>query len=110
MANVWMGSSTSRAMRIALGSAAVATMIATVGCAARQVVVARDDSAITQDVQARLKADPTAGGAKIGVDTKAGVVSLNGAVANDGIRDSAERIARDTPGVRSVDNNVRFGQ
>jgi len=110
MANVWTYGSMSRAMRIALGSAAVATMIATVGCAPKQVVVARDDSAITQDVQARLHADSTAGGAKIGVDTKAGVVSLNGVVASDNIRDSAERIARDTPGVRSVDNNVRFGE
>ena len=100
--------STYRAMRIAM-SLAVATVIATAGCATKPIVIARDDSAITQDVQARLLADPTATGAKIGVDTKAGVVSLTGAVASDTVRDSAERIARDTPGVRSVDNNVRFG-
>ncbi len=110
MANVWTCGSMSRAMQIALGSAAMATMIAIVGCAPKHVVVTRDDSAITQDVQARIHADPTAGGATIGVDTKAGVVSLNGAVASDHIRNSAERIARDTPGVRSVDNNVRFGR
>ncbi len=97
-------------MRIALGSAAVATMIATVGCAPTQVVVRRDDSAITQDILARLQADSIVGGAKIGVDTKAGVVSLNGVVGSDNIRNSAERVARGTPGVRSVDNNVRFGE
>ena len=100
--------STYRAMRIAM-CLAVATVTATVGCAPKQVVVARDDSAITQDVQARIQADPAASGSKIGVDTKAGVVSLSGAVTSDTVRDSAERIARDTPGVRSVDNNVRFG-
>ena len=100
--------STYRAMRIAM-SLAVATVIATAGCATQPIVIARDDSAITQDVQARLLADPTATGSKIGVETKAGVVSLSGAVATDSVRNSAERIARDTPGVRSVDNNVRFG-
>ena len=101
--------STYRAMRIAM-TLAVATVTATVGCAAtKPPVVARDDSAITQDVQARIQADPGSTGSKIGVDTKAGVVSLSGAVASDTVRDSAERIARETPGVRSVDNNVRFG-
>jgi osmotically-inducible protein OsmY len=100
--------STYRAMRIAMGLA-VATVTATVGCATQPVVIPRDDSAITQDVQSRLHADPTATGSKIEVDTKAGVVSLNGVVTTDSVRDSAERIARETPGVRSVDNNVRFG-
>ena len=88
----------------------VAALIATGGCAARQEVVQRDDSAITHDVQARIDADATASGSKIGVDTKAGVVSLTGQVRTDTIRNAAERIARDTPGVRSVDNNVRFGR
>jgi osmotically-inducible protein OsmY len=96
------------AMRIAL-SFAVATVIATVGCATQPVVIPRDDSAITQDVQARLQADPAAGGEKIGVATKDGIVSLTGAVTTDTVRNSAERVARDTPGVRSVENNVRFG-
>jgi osmotically-inducible protein OsmY len=87
---------------------AVATTIVT-GCAAQQHVALRDDVAITNDVQDRLKADPTASGSKIGVDTKGGVVSLSGVVAMENVRSSAEQIARDTPGVRSVDNNVRFG-
>ena len=99
---------TQGAMRIAL-SFAVATVVAIAGCATQRVVIPRDDSAITQDVQARLQADPTASGAKIAVATSAGIVSLTGAVTTDVVRDSAERVARDTPGVRSVDNNVRFG-
>lgn len=98
----------SRMMRTAIGLG-MAAMIVTAGCAARQEIVLREDGAITQDVQTRLGADPAASGSKIGVDTKAGVVSLTGSVTTDTIRDTAERIARDTPGVRSVDNNMRFG-
>ena len=97
-----------RTVRVAV-SMAIVGLIATAGCAARQQVVQRDDSAITQDVQARLGADPASSGSSIGVETKAGIVSLSGAVKTDTVRNSAERIARDTPGVRSVDNNVRFG-
>lgn len=87
---------------------ALATTIATTGCAARQEVVVRDDSAITKDVRERLSADPAASKSTITVDTKAGVVSLSGEVS-ESVRASAEQIARDTPGVRSVDNNMRFG-
>lgn len=97
-----------QARRLVL-SIAAATTIAITGCAAKQEVVLRDDSAITKDVQDRLTADPVSTKSKIAVDTKAGVVSLNGAVISDTERNSAEKIARDTPGVRSVDNNVRFG-
>lgn len=86
---------------------ALATTIAT-GCAAKQEVVLRDDSAITKDVRDRLSADPAASKSEITVDTKAGVVRLDGEVT-ESVRASAERIARDTPGVRSVDNNMRFG-
>ncbi len=87
---------------------ALATTIAATGCAARQEVVVRDDSAITKDIRERLSADPAASKSPITVDTKAGVVSLSGQVT-ESVRASAERIARDTPGVRSVDNNMRFG-
>ncbi len=86
-----------------------ATALAVTGCAAKQEIVLRDDVAITKDVQDRLGADPVAKESKIGVETKAGVVHLSGAVATDTERASAEKIARDTPGVRGVDNNVRFG-
>jgi osmotically-inducible protein OsmY len=94
--------------RITVAAAAAAT-IAVTGCAATQPIAVRDDAAITQDVRARLGTDPVARESKIGVDTKAGIVSLSGAVATEKERSSAEKIARETPGVRSVDNNVRFG-
>ena len=92
---------------LVVGTALVASVVT--GCAARQQVALREDAAITKDVQARLAADPAANGSAIAVDTKAGVVSLRGGVETDTIRTSAERIARDTPGVQSVDNEIRFG-
>ena len=72
-------------------------------------VVRRDDAAITQDVQARLAADGQTKPFAITVGTTEGVVNVTGMVTKSADRDSVERIARDTPGVRSVDNNVRYG-
>jgi osmotically-inducible protein OsmY len=96
-----------QALRMAAMLTVVATLLAT-GCAARQEVALRDDSAITKDVQDRLGANPVSSKAQIGVETKSGIVSLSGNVSED-VRSSAEQVARDTPGVRSVDNNMRFG-
>ena len=89
--------------------ALAALVVALSGCAARQTVALRDDGAITKDVRERLAADPASRDATIAVETKAGVVSLSGAVATDTIRTSAEQTAHDTPGVTAVDNNLRFG-
>lgn len=86
-----------------------AMLICLVGCSARQPVVERDDVSITNDVRARLAADAQLSPSAISVATAAGVVHLTGLVSTNTDRDSAERIARDTPGVRKVDNYVRFG-
>ena len=75
----------------------------------RARVVPRDDASITEDVRARLAADGQTKPFVITVGTTAGVVHVAGSVARSADRDSVERIARDTPGVRSVDNNVRYG-
>ncbi len=72
-------------------------------------VVARDDATISGDVRARLAADGQTKPFTIAVDTKAGVVHVTGAVSKSADRDSVERIARETPGVQSVDNDVRYG-
>ena len=87
----------------------IAMLIGGIGCSARQPIVERDDVSITNDVRARLAADTQASPLRINVETKTGIVKLSGNVATDGERNSVERIARETPGVRSVDNNVRFG-
>ena len=84
-------------------------LIGTTGCVARSPVVPRDDASITEDVQGRLAADGQTRPFAIKVGTTAGVVQVTGSVPKSADRDSVERIARETPGVRSVDNNVRFG-
>ena len=58
-------------------------------------------------MKAKLLADPQVGGLKIDVDTKDGVVTLT----SDGMNSSAEidaalRIARDTNGVKDVQNRM----
>jgi len=88
---------------------AVAMLIGMIGCATRQPIVARDDAAISDDVRGRLAADVRASPLKVAVDTKVGVVRLTGSVPTDDDRNAVERIARDVPGVRAVDNNVIFG-
>ena len=88
---------------------AIAVLIGAAGCVGRSPVVPRDDASISDDVRARLAADGQTKPFAITVGTTAGVVHVAGSVANSTDRDSVERIARETPGVRSVDNNVRFG-
>ena len=83
-------------------------LIAATGCVTQPRVV-REDAEITRDVQARLAADSQTKPFAIKVATTAGVVSVAGEVAKSSDRDFVERIARETPGVRSVDNNVRYG-
>ena len=84
-------------------------MIGATGCVGRSPVVPRDDASITEAVGARLAADGQTKPFAITVGTTKGVVNVTGSVATSADRDSVERIARETPGVRSVDNNVRFG-
>lgn len=88
---------------------AIAMLIGATGCKGPSPAVPRDDAAITEAVQARLAADEQTKPFAITVGTTAGVVHVGGSVAKSADRDSVERIARETPGVRSVDNDVRFG-
>jgi osmotically-inducible protein OsmY len=69
----------------------------------------RDDASISNDVREQFAADGQAGPLEITVDTKAGVVHLAGSVPNESDRNLVEQIARDTVGVREVDNDVMFG-
>lgn len=65
-----------------------------------------EDGAITAEVKTALLADATVKAMRIDVDTKGGVVSLNGNVASDASRTRAERIARDARGVTGVENHL----
>jgi hyperosmotically inducible protein len=67
-----------------------------------------DDASITAAVKSKLVADSTVGGLKIDVDTKDGVVTLSGPVKSRTEKDTALRIARETTGVRNVQDNLNI--
>jgi osmotically-inducible protein OsmY len=65
------------------------------------------DAAITTAVKTKLLADGKTPGLKIDVDTKDGVVTLNGTVKTKAEIDKAVADARDTKGVKRVVNNLK---
>ena len=64
------------------------------------------DAAITGKVKTQLLADPDVKGLAIDVDTKDGVVTLNGSADKAGNADKAVSIAKGVDGVKSVDNKL----
>lgn len=91
-----------------IGDAARAT-----GAAATQAVKDATpvvaDAGITAAVKTRLLADPDVAGLRIDVDTKGKVVTLTGNVKSAAQIAQAEKIARETPGVTRVVNNLKVG-
>ena len=74
--------------------------------AADKAGTAIDDSAITAKVKTALLADPDVKGLMIDVDTKNGVVTLKGTADKKVNRDRAVAIAKDTGGVKSVEDQL----
>jgi hyperosmotically inducible periplasmic protein len=66
------------------------------------------DAAITTAVKTKMLADTTVGGLKIDVDTKNGVVSLSGDVASAVEKRKAVAIAKETDGVKSVNDRLKI--
>jgi hyperosmotically inducible periplasmic protein len=64
------------------------------------------DATVSTRVKAVLSADKQLGDSKIDVDTKNGVVTLSGAVANNQARDHALELARNVKGVNSVNDQL----
>ena len=67
------------------------------------------DPSITAAVKAKLLGDPDVAGLKIDVDTQSGIVTLSGTVKSAAEKDEAVRIARDTAGVKSVNDMIKVG-
>ena len=65
-----------------------------------------DDANITAKVKSQLLWNSNTQGMRIDVDTEGGVVSLRGEVASAAEADLAAQIARNTSGVRRVDNHL----
>lgn len=64
------------------------------------------DARITAAVKTKLAADSAKNLINVNVDSRDGVVHLQGTVPTDGDRSEAERIARATKGVREVKNDL----
>lgn len=73
------------------------------GNAAMDVV---DDATITAQISAGLAKDPALSALKIDVDTRNGVVTLNGPAPTQDAKDRATRIAQEVKGVGSVVNHL----
>ena len=68
-----------------------------------------DDSVITTKINAKLAADEDVRMRDVAVQTEEGVVTLTGRVEDRAEQQAAERVARDTEGVRSVRNLLSVG-
>ncbi len=92
-------------LRISILLSALAVLVA--ACASNRTVGERvDDATITTKIKSSLTVDPTTKARQINVDSHDGVVQLNGYVDSAEERNVAERIARNTKGVRSVQDNL----
>lgn len=87
-----------------------ASLIALSGCAVTRgqetVGAYIDDSAITTSVKARYVDSKAVDAASIKVETLNGTVLLSGFAKNGTEKATAERIARDVKGVKSVRNEI----
>lgn len=89
---------------------ASAFLIALPGCAVTRgqetVGAYVDDSAITANVKAKLVEDKTVDAAAISVETLKGTVMLSGFAKSSAEKTTAERLAYEVKGVKSVHNAI----
>lgn len=96
--------------RIAALCLLVVFTLALGACSSTQTVGEQvDDAGITAAVKAKLTADTDINSFNIDVDTVDGVVTLTGKVAQADARSKAEQYARDTDGVKRVNNLITVG-
>lgn len=65
-----------------------------------------DDSAITTKIKGQLLSHRSTSAIRTKVTTRSGVVSISGEAGSDAERDLVTKIAKDVPGVVSVDNEM----
>jgi hyperosmotically inducible periplasmic protein len=86
----------------------ISLFLALAGCAGSQESAGEfiDDTALTARVKAAFVADKVVSALNISVESDKGVVHLGGVAKTSEEMRQAERIARQTPGVRAVRNNI----
>ena len=67
------------------------------------------DAGITTKIKAKFVADPEINPFNISVETEEGIVYLTGRVQDESVKEEAEKLARETEGVRSVVNHIQVG-
>lgn len=72
----------------------------------RPASVVAADSAITTKIKAKYVADSTVSAFNVSVRTWEGTVFLSGVVGSFVARDQAEKLARETSGVKAVNNQI----
>jgi|SRR5689334_1555069 osmotically-inducible protein OsmY len=79
-------------------------------CAFAGLVLAADkpvtDDMIVDQVRVKLASDPVVKGGGLGVDSKAGVVTLTGVLSTQKQKDKAGKVAGKVKGVKQVVNNI----
>ncbi|NIM43245.1 MAG: BON domain-containing protein [Hydrogenophaga sp.] len=65
-----------------------------------------DDATITTRVKARFAEDPAVSALSLNVETLNGTVQLSGFAKSEAERNAAGRLASNTPGVKSVKNDI----
>ena len=93
-----------------LAAAAAVSLVQLTGCAVardQQTVGSYiDDATITTRVKARMAEDKSVSATSISVETLKGTVQLAGFAKSTEERATAERLARSTPGVQTVRNDI----
>jgi hyperosmotically inducible protein len=93
-----------------LAAAAAVTLVQLTGCAVardqQSVGSYIDDATITTRVKARMAEDKSVSATSISVETLNATVQLSGFAKSTEERATAERLARSTPGVQAVRNDI----
>lgn len=86
------------------------TWVALLACStSRPIDQQTSDAVITSKIESKLAANPQTNNFEIDVDTSNGRVRLSGLVETDAERREAEHLAKNTEGVRIVDNQLGIG-
>jgi hyperosmotically inducible periplasmic protein len=96
---------------IAVALCSAVPLVGTTGCATQRTEGGDfDDAAVANRVSAKLGIDPDLRKYDIYVNSEENIVTLRGMVASPQERQEAERIARDSRGVRGVNNMLEVGE
>jgi hyperosmotically inducible protein len=98
-----------RVLKLLLAFAVLAALLS--GCSSMQPAkVQLDDAEITTAVKAKLAADPDVSAIQVDVTTNESVVTLTGRVKTTEERQKAVQIARETNGVKRVNDLIKVGE